>query len=315
MGDLDSAELIAEVASVAVGHYVGWTTFALIVYEYLITIGAEVELFWKQKITGASVLFLANRYLMLFYTLSLLRGYGPFTLSVTSITSCTVWASGTRTLEILSYVPWGCKYPLTRILGFSAFRVFALTNGNWLIALPVFLLSMAPVGINFADFRWTTTMIDPIWGCSQVTVIGRASLITADLIVIVVTWFATYKTIRLARAIGHRTRMRLTVLLLRDGMIYFIVLLAMNMMHLTLSMVSVFIVEGIGSSRVSNVIQIIQPMNAILVWRFMLDLQETRWRIEELTTIGETQHTSSSVVFDRVIGSIGDSLQLAKADP
>ena len=51
-------------------------------------------------------------------------------------------------------------------------------------------------------------------------------------------------------------------------------------------------------------------MNAILVWRFMLNLQETRWRIEEdLTTIVGTQH-SSTVLFDRVIGSMGDSLQL-----
>ena len=53
-------------------------------YEYLITVGAEVELFWRRKITGASVLFLANRYLVLFYNLSLLRDLWPFTLSVSS---------------------------------------------------------------------------------------------------------------------------------------------------------------------------------------------------------------------------------------
>lgn len=43
----------------------------------------------------------------------------------------------------------------------------------------------------------------------------------------------------------------------------------------------------------------------------MLNLQETRWRIEEeLTTIVGTQHTST-LLFDRVIGSIGDSVQLS----
>ncbi len=49
------------------------------------------------------------------------------------------------------------------------------------------------------------------------------------------------------------------------------------------------------------------------MWRFMLNLQETRWRTEEdLTTIVGTQH-ASTLLFDRVIGSIGDSLQLGQS--
>ncbi|KAI1783671.1 hypothetical protein LXA43DRAFT_1045563 [Ganoderma leucocontextum] len=340
MADLDNAALISEHYSLGISDYVGYATLALIVYEYLITVGAEVELFWRRKITGASVLFLTNRYLVLFYNLSLLRALWPFTLSVRSfiffsnavnadsggrgtypvqrcfppvealIISCAQWANGTRAVEILCYVPWGA---------FSALRVFALTDRNWLIALIVFLLSMAPVGINFADFHWSTITIDPVWGCGQdvaespalstsFTIISRTSLITSDLIVIVVTWFATYKTTRLARATGHKARMTLSVLLLRDGMIYFIVLLAMNVMHLAFSTSSVLI--NVGNGNVSDIIQVIEPVNAILVWRFMLDLQETRWRTEEeLTTIVGTQH-ASTLLFDRVIGSIGDSLQL-----
>ena len=44
---------------------------------------------------------------------------------------------------------------LTHLSAFSALRVFALTNRNWFIALVVFLLSMAPVGINFVrPTRW-----------------------------------------------------------------------------------------------------------------------------------------------------------------
>ena len=37
----------------------------LIIYEYVITIPDEIELFWRGKVTGATVLFLANRYLSL----------------------------------------------------------------------------------------------------------------------------------------------------------------------------------------------------------------------------------------------------------
>ena len=32
-------------------------------YGFLITVGGEAELFWRKKVTGASVLFFASRYL------------------------------------------------------------------------------------------------------------------------------------------------------------------------------------------------------------------------------------------------------------
>ena len=35
---------------------------ALVAYEYFITFGLEVELFWKRKVALASVLFFMNRY-------------------------------------------------------------------------------------------------------------------------------------------------------------------------------------------------------------------------------------------------------------
>ena len=38
---------------------------ALLAYEYLITFDREVSLFWVQKITMASVLFMVNRYIAL----------------------------------------------------------------------------------------------------------------------------------------------------------------------------------------------------------------------------------------------------------
>ncbi|TBU24153.1 hypothetical protein BD311DRAFT_767086 [Dichomitus squalens] len=302
MADSDIAATILEYDSFAASNYTGYATFALILYEYLITVGAEVELFWRKDITGASVLFFTNRYVVLLYNLSLLRDIWPFTLH-----SCAQWANGTRAVEILCYVPWGA---------FSALRVFALTDRNWLLGLTVLLLSVGPVAIYFADFHWSSIAIDPVWGCEQAnaespalstkfTVISRSSLIVADLIVIVVTWLATYKTTKLARAAGHQSRMTLSVLLLRDGMVYFLVLLTMNVMHLAFSTSSVLI--NVGNGNVSDIIQVIEPMNAILVWRFMLDLQAARYQTMDLSTIVVTQQ-ASTLYFDRVIGSIGEAV-------
>ena len=41
----------------------------LVLYEYIITFGIEVDLFWGKDMTGASVIFFLNRYLMLAYNL------------------------------------------------------------------------------------------------------------------------------------------------------------------------------------------------------------------------------------------------------
>ena len=50
----------------------------LILYDYFITLGAEVELFWKKKISRASVLFFLNRYLVLVYQFFNMRGQWKF---------------------------------------------------------------------------------------------------------------------------------------------------------------------------------------------------------------------------------------------
>ena len=37
----------------------------ILFYDYLITFGDEVQLFWRRKWTGATVLFILNRYIVL----------------------------------------------------------------------------------------------------------------------------------------------------------------------------------------------------------------------------------------------------------
>ncbi len=50
----------------------------LLIYDTLLTFSHEVDLFWKGKMTGARILFHANRYISLFYTISGLIELAPF---------------------------------------------------------------------------------------------------------------------------------------------------------------------------------------------------------------------------------------------
>lgn len=55
---------------------------ALLAYEFLITFDQEVEMFWVRKMTGASVLFLSNRYLLLLGYILVMCEYIPMSDSV-----------------------------------------------------------------------------------------------------------------------------------------------------------------------------------------------------------------------------------------
>ena len=60
---------------------------ALVIYEYLVTFSTEVQLFWAGEVTGASVLFFVNRYMLLVYALLTLSQLSPtiHTVSVSLI--------------------------------------------------------------------------------------------------------------------------------------------------------------------------------------------------------------------------------------
>ena len=55
---------------------------ALVVYEYVITFGREVELYWRHKISGAVVLFYCTRYSSLLANVYGLLGAIPVSNSV-----------------------------------------------------------------------------------------------------------------------------------------------------------------------------------------------------------------------------------------
>ena len=58
---------------------------ALVFYEYAITLGQEIDMFWKRKFTGATVLFMLNRYLLVLSSTLVVSGEG-----VTSVRVCAI---------------------------------------------------------------------------------------------------------------------------------------------------------------------------------------------------------------------------------
>ncbi|RPD59958.1 hypothetical protein L227DRAFT_575959 [Lentinus tigrinus ALCF2SS1-6] len=290
--------------SVVTANRCGIAAFTLVLCEYFVHLPREVELFWKRRVTGASVLFLSNRYLMPLSELVQILTYGPM-----SEKSCANITDIIPAITLLPYFPWAA---------FSALRTYALCGRHFglPVGILVLLLSSVPIGVNFVDYRWLSSTADPVLGCLEqvaepphlrknFTIASRTCLIASDLVVLCVTWRATYRATRLARVTGKKSKDTFSGTLLRDGTIYFLTLVTLNTLHLLFTVLSIASNTPIA---VSYITIFTEPITSILVSRFILNLQEVNQTISpELTSLSAGQ---SSIYFTktRIIGSLGSSL-------
>ncbi|RPD53396.1 hypothetical protein L227DRAFT_581421 [Lentinus tigrinus ALCF2SS1-6] len=237
-------------------------------YDFLITTGREVEAFWRRPVTAASILFFANKYI------SILNHILVFVTPLPqNDKSCTQIVLAGFVVELAQYIPWGA---------FSAMRTLALSRSRILAAIIAALFSV-PFIVNFYLFRYKMDgKVDPLFGCQmhqdihvphsvtlKLTAMSRSSLILADIILIIITWW----TIPRRHAIRCETRFLLARVLLLDGTVYFILLLILNSLHITFTLLSIF---GTGGS--SNMTAFTEPVTTVLTSRFLLDIQEASRR-------------------------------------
>ncbi|OSD00116.1 hypothetical protein PYCCODRAFT_1437671 [Trametes coccinea BRFM310] len=297
------AEIIAFYESVFVNTCCPIAVLAFLTYEYLITFDSEVGLFWRSKFTGASALFLTNRYWPLLVNILNITSSARMSDQVLP-TSCDAYVKALQTIELLQYFPWAA---------FSALRTYALSRGNRALSILVFFLSIVPMGVNFSQYHWLVVINDPTIGCSKsstisadmakrLTIASRTCLIAADVIVLLVTWTSTFGTIRIADA-ALKGRPSFVRLLVRDGAFF-------NRFVLCQVMSDIAFITNDALSPVSYFTTFTEPITAVLVSRFLLNLQEVNQynQRSSLSTVSLTQ----SVTLDfasRIVGSLGSSLE------
>ncbi|KAH9934472.1 uncharacterized protein BXZ73DRAFT_100664 [Epithele typhae] len=243
----DYSALVADASGILIENYCTLSTSVLILYEHFVTLGDEVQLFWSHNSASAVVLFLANRYFALgYYTYLLVLEFCPL-----SIYNGSEFGNLSRAQSILAVVPYVIRST------FSGMRTFAVSRSRPLAAV-VFSPSMAPFCTNIYD----------VTEFSHVLVFSRAPVMVADLIVIVITWYklGSYHETSVIR------RTSFTDVLLRDGTIYFVVLFALNAVHLALTLRSI----GTFSESPSVITSFTDPLTAVLVSRFMLHIRSVQ---------------------------------------
>ncbi|KAI0769498.1 hypothetical protein BC629DRAFT_1680760 [Irpex lacteus] len=283
----------------------------LFFYDYVITLSQEVDVIWRRKWTATTWLYLLTRYSTIVDQIIVL--IPPWNSSVSSAYQAFLRTSA------------DVRFP-RRV--FSALRVYALSDGRYLIAGLVFLLNLVPVATNMVNFITSTVFEDSeictvdsqlsdkliiscTCGCLNqrscidfeaviVSLTTRIAVIVGDVLVLAVTWMKTARVYREARRLNLKSP--LVTMILRDGTLYFRILLVIYILEI--------LENNIPAMFTLNIIQpfyvIIPPL---IICRFLLNLRQVDLGLEESSLVSGRQ--SHSV---RFVGNIGESLQFGGDD-
>ncbi|KAM5530948.1 hypothetical protein V8D89_015393 [Ganoderma adspersum] len=264
----------------------GFAVVVFLGYEHLITLDAEVALFWQKRLSGASLLFFVNRYLTL--TWAVATAASPYYSSAERFVL--LQAQRPTTVFILSMMPNIVKFVSTALVCLcSPIMQHPVYPGLASQAATVCIMLVTGLPDHSPDCK---TVQGPITNqlANTFTLVSRASLIAAEVIVLVVTWIATYRRSALRE---KRQRQTLAHVILFNGE----AMLFLNCLQLGFTLAS-----PVGPTRkvlnVSEVTNFSEPITSVLITRFLLDLQRVDQRdVVNLDSNGRlSPHSESEAV-------------------
>ncbi|KAL1944991.1 hypothetical protein VTO73DRAFT_2611 [Trametes versicolor] len=294
-GALD--EIIQLYSSFSLNDMVQMAPPALIAYEYLITFDQEIALFWGSA-------------------------------------SCNVLSNVQAYVSVVQYPAWAA---------FAGLRTLALSKMNWVLASTVFFLALGPFAVNLWAIPVSLIGVSlPPFGCGSTNnltprlavmgthnlvvaslyshhqrmgsllgvAIARSCSIAADMLVIAVTWRSQLTS---ATTFPGRSSSSLGNVMIINGTLYFLVIAALNVAQLVFTPLSILV----GVENISEVAAFTDPASAVLICRFLLELQHAHQKALDEgsigTLIGEDGNDAAAASLQfatAMIGSIGESIDV-----
>ncbi|KAJ3552777.1 hypothetical protein NM688_g3976 [Phlebia brevispora] len=299
----------------------------IICYEFTITFHHEYELFWIRRWTLVTLLYLANRYLMLASIIAKSM-LGQALLQVTPVRGSMILSVPLRLttlrFQICHISPFTFAYALNALLLgvgaiFTALRVFALLNRAYTISVLVLLLGLVPVALEFyGQYRAITDYVDdPDTSCLHELVVpsevkfcgkkraGRHRLFGPAMILTdrqSFLWLrcATYHHVKRAASLGIRVPMSTT--LLKYGILYFILLCIANVSSLLIRLPSSY-------SDTNTIYGILAILPNVALSRFLINLRQLNYtEHNDAARLSQISTPSFRVPSLPSIGNLGEPL-------
>ncbi|KAJ3554284.1 hypothetical protein NM688_g3188 [Phlebia brevispora] len=276
MSEAYDAEFTAEVLSFIINNYAIYGLSILVAYDHLLTLSQEIELFWSRRFTATSLLFFLNRYLLLSYTVMQFVFPSSATMPDLAVfllchrshsilhTRAIFWAARICSLTVLeeSGLHRDRLRPAT-----SGGKHFLFQHDRGLPYLGSILWIHMYAGDVYIDQCKSHTLAAQFIRRSrsltsiEVLLLSRVPMIASDVLVVVTLWTVLFRT--------SLRKWCLASIVLRDGSLYFLALLAMNIAQLVFNYVPALVPE------MSPTAQALSYLSPILVSRLLLNMRQT----------------------------------------
>lgn len=294
-----NAAVVAALAGGAAETYTGLAAAVVILYDHAITLQQEKTVIWERKLTAVTFLFMLNRIFAFCFAVSLAFE----AVNIPTQEGCKVTAYFGDIPVFLLYGNWAV---------FSALRVYVLSNRALTISAFVFVLSIVIIPIKLYTiikilkaafeavfFSPTITVCqatslpsNAIFTISDVTC--QASSMLANTIVLAVTWQRTYRSTKHARAVG--VKMHLSNFLLRNGTVYFLIILSLTVMSMG---------SFLGTRESFNGGDFLTAAEAIIISRFLLDLRSISTTSSDTITQPSSSTLTDFGFVPNFLGNVG----------
>ncbi|EPT04768.1 hypothetical protein FOMPIDRAFT_158377 [Fomitopsis schrenkii] len=264
MSSLSAAELAELAKESFTENCCASAAVALLIYDWVITLGQETRYVWHSKFRGYTALFFLNRINMAGMIIGILLGLTPWHTGESCESAVLVLAS----FQIMNFFIWAIV---------SSLRVYAISNRGLGFALVTLALGLVPVGTNLFNFIESSYFVNTysiFVECQysqkfsdavgfRLLILTRVSVIVADAVVLLVSWRHLHGTLKSSHVGVNRSS--LGVLLLRDGTLYFLILLLLNIAQ-------IIAVLDFGQN-LDPIPDFIFPLTLVIISRFILNLR------------------------------------------
>ncbi|KAI0337839.1 hypothetical protein BDW22DRAFT_1464303 [Trametopsis cervina] len=286
--------------------YISGAANALFIFEYGITLGREIDIIWRRRFSLGTALFILTRYSTLALSTQLLWGLLP----VRSLRTCAELNIILPTLNAAQFLCYGAE-PIPVFTALRGYSLLQRTNLNLVFSVIICVLSLMPLLIDIVIFSTDIPeYLADISSCAasygisptlnlRLSLTSRISATLGDIIVLTITWHKTMSNYRAGRK--HNLNVPLTTLLIRDGTMYFIVLLLINILTMLFNNLPSLVNLQLETP-------FLQGIPPILICRFMMNLRDMESNSGETAEYDE--RTWSSM---RFVGNMGQTL-LAPAE-
>lgn len=232
----------------------------LVAYDTLLTFSREVNCIWRQNLSSVTVLYVTQRYCKV----------GLYIMYIVTPPGKQGCAAGIISQYVLSTISsFGVAL-------FSTLRVWGLCGRISLPVVVVFMCSVFTPCLNLYNYSRSVGFEVIDGTCYSLDrsvpgppllfpVLARCVTIVSDILVLAITWRKT-ADMRRATVRFANFQPKLSLLLFRDGTLYFVALFVLNVVTLLLD-----ILMDTGAS--SDFITVNEGVGSVLIARFILDLR------------------------------------------